>query len=768
MPFGVLLFSLRFLFRKILKISPFFVSSKTERNWRTRHVYCVKKESSQGLKRKIAVSKESSSETTQAADTAVEECMKIYRSSVARLSLQLLLPAVLTLSIVGADRSVFAQDRPIKVARVSLIEGEVSSKRADDPNNDWSDAGLNLPLSENDQLYSGSDGRAEIQLGGRNLIRINSDTNLRFNKLSSDTLQLSLPIGVATFRIHSLDRRQLDLVDARDDKNGDAVYFEVDTPTVAVTILKEGLYRINVLESGATEVIVRSGQAEIYNQEIGTVVIKSGRRAVIEDQGYYQILKLQDKDGWDLWNESRDHELISRINGSQSARRLPGWIPGVYDLDGYGDWIETPDYGWVWSPRSVASGWGPYRSGYWRWNPYYGMTWISYEPWGWIPYHYGRWAYYRNRWCWTPYVNLSFGYDWGWRPHLVTFYGWGGGGYSGGYRDGYRDGYRNGRWDYIGWSPLGPRDGHGNRPVNVRTLDNYDAPGGRSIMDRGRFDNGRAVVNQQVVLNTPAPPRPGSRAAATPAAIIAAPVPLRTEDLKPTQAMPSRNPLANRAAVAQRIEAPVVARRPIVRTSGDVRDGQALPPVPSRAGAGPAPVPQRPTEPARTDLQSSPSTATGQPDRPARSPRAPEYRPVERIPAPIRRPPVVAQPVPSRENPSRETQHYPAPSRTERSPEPDMPSRSESPRPNVERQDRQHETRRPDPPRQAPPQRESAPSRAPERQSSPPPSAPQRESAPSRPASPPPSAPARESAPSRPATPERSTPDRPAGPRRNE
>jgi hypothetical protein len=24
-------------------------------------------------------------------------------------------------------------------------------------------------------------------------------------------------------------------------------------------------------------------------------------------------------------------------------------------------------------------------------RPFYGWTWASYEPWGWLPYHYGRW-----------------------------------------------------------------------------------------------------------------------------------------------------------------------------------------------------------------------------------------------------------------------------------------------------------------------------------------------------------------------------------------
>src|SRR5262249_54213564 len=142
---------------------------------------------------------------------------------------------------------VIADERPLRVARISLIEGEVNYQRADDSRKEWFDATLNLPLDENDQLYSGPNGRAEIQLSGRNLIRISRDTNLRFTQFSSSVAQLPLPLGTASFRIHSLDRRQFDVVDERDGDLNEPIYFEVDTPTVAVTFIKEGDYRINVL-----------------------------------------------------------------------------------------------------------------------------------------------------------------------------------------------------------------------------------------------------------------------------------------------------------------------------------------------------------------------------------------------------------------------------------------------------------------------------------------------------------------------------------------
>ena len=51
------------------------------------------------------------------------------------------------------------------------------------------------------------------------------------------------------------------------------------------------------------------------------------------------------------------------------------------DLASYGDWIERPSYGWVWTPRAVSTSWRPYRDGHWV-STEPGWTWISDEPYG--------------------------------------------------------------------------------------------------------------------------------------------------------------------------------------------------------------------------------------------------------------------------------------------------------------------------------------------------------------------------------------------------
>src|SRR5436305_14466812 len=88
-----------------------------------------------------------------------------------------------------------------------------------------------------------------------------------------------------------------------------------------------------------------------------------------------------------------------------------------YDnLASYGNWIQRPSYGWVWTPSAVSTRWRPYEDGHWVWTDQ-GWTWITAEPYGSATYHYGR--LYQDPqigWAW-----LSC-YDWGpaWCSLLVA------------------------------------------------------------------------------------------------------------------------------------------------------------------------------------------------------------------------------------------------------------------------------------------------------------------------------------------------------------
>ena len=97
------------------------------------------------------------------------------------------------------------------------------------------------------------------------------------------------------------------------------------------------------------------------------------------------------------------------------------------DLAPYGQWIDDPQYGYVWSPDQDGSFRPYYTNGHWCMTEY-GNTWVSDFPWGWACFHYGRWTYDNYYgWIWIPGTN--------WGPAWVCWrYGEG----------------------YYGWSPLGP------------------------------------------------------------------------------------------------------------------------------------------------------------------------------------------------------------------------------------------------------------------------------------------------------------------------
>jgi hypothetical protein len=98
-------------------------------------------------------------------------------------------------------------------------------------------------------------------------------------------------------------------------------------------------------------------------------------------------------------------------------------------LSPYGQWGTHASYGDVWRPR-VAADWRPYSTGHWVYTDY-GWTWEADEPWGWAPFHYGRW-----------YHDASQG--WGWVPGNVWAPAW--------------VDWRNGG-GYIGWAALPPEVG---------------------------------------------------------------------------------------------------------------------------------------------------------------------------------------------------------------------------------------------------------------------------------------------------------------------
>lgn len=320
-----------------------------------------------------------------------------------------------------------------RVARLSFVEGDVSFLRAGVT--EWAPAVENLPLLAGDHLYAGRGARAEVQLGRGNYIRLSENTELTIADLSDSSARFEITEGTAIVRIERLAtafRR-----------------FEVDTPSTAVVVQQDGLYRFEVRNEKDTTLIVRRGEAEVSTEE-GNFKVREGHRLMVDasNGGKLELAVETARDDWDQWSHDRD-TTIART----SADLAPDYVTnyetnhnefyGVSDLSSYGTWTNYSSYGQCWIPR-VGSDWAPYRSGQWLWIPAAGWTWLSSEPWGWAPYHYGRWSYLSGLgWAWIPGFGSAYrGYrprDYHWRPALVFFFN-----------------SPTPRGNYVGWYPLGP------------------------------------------------------------------------------------------------------------------------------------------------------------------------------------------------------------------------------------------------------------------------------------------------------------------------
>ena len=111
------------------------------------------------------------------------------------------------------------------------------------------------------------------------------------------------------------------------------------------------------------------------------------------------------------------------FSGKASAQQANVSFQVFYDqLSPYGQWVDYPNYGYVWIP-DAGSDFVPYSTrGHWVLTDY-GFTWVSDYNWGWAPFHYGRWnndSYYG--WFWVP--DNEWGPAWvSWR-RADGYYGW--------------------------------------------------------------------------------------------------------------------------------------------------------------------------------------------------------------------------------------------------------------------------------------------------------------------------------------------------------
>src|SRR5439155_14340597 len=82
------------------------------------------------------------------------------------------------------------------VARISLIQGDVSTQRGD--TGDWAAAALNQPLVGGDRISTGDNSRAELQLDHANVLRLGNNSQVKIatvERVQNQRAQIQVQIG---------------------------------------------------------------------------------------------------------------------------------------------------------------------------------------------------------------------------------------------------------------------------------------------------------------------------------------------------------------------------------------------------------------------------------------------------------------------------------------------------------------------------------------------------------------------------------------------
>ncbi len=475
---------------------------------------------------------------------------------------------------------------------------------------DWAAALRNRPITSGDRISTAPDARAEVRVGS-SVLRIGARSEIELLQLDDERIAVQVHSGSVALRVRS---RAL-----ADD-------FTLVTPEARFKPLRAGHYRIDRLDD-----------ASFASSLVGELVLDDGQGPIVSTGQRIEV-----------WRESRERQLRQRWvalpqdamsawltredqqeQRTASTRFVSPEMTGAEELDRQGRWENHPEYGSLWVPIHVQAGWAPFRFGSWVWLRPWGWTWVDAQPWGFAPFHYGRWLMHRGRWCWAPGAYVARP---AFAPALVS---WGGGGH-GGISAGVVIGTTRRPLPGTDWAPLAPHEVY--RPhhaASPRYLERVNpGHGGHQGHDRHDVRDPREPRDRHV---RPQPqfgaPAHGSHTPASPAPHVVPHVPPHVPPHIPLQVPPHVSPNAPPHAPqhtpphlprGQQPQPPAFSSPPAapVPPAAPMPEARPLPPAPT-----PGVLPPRPHHPAPAASAPGGAVPGGPPlrpryERPRREPEA--------------------------------------------------------------------------------------------------------------------------------------------------
>jgi ferric-dicitrate binding protein FerR (iron transport regulator) len=239
------------------------------------------------------------------------------KTGLKRLSVVLLL-FVTAGSLAGQTRG-YPNNAPERIARLQYMSGQVSQAPCE--SSDWVAAEVNQPLQPPVCIWADKDSRAELNVVD-GFIRMSSETSVTLSTVNRGTVQFEVNQGVASLTVGYLMPGEI---------------FEIDTPNATLTVMKPGVYRVNVIPTqDQTWVTVRRGAVAATGAG-NSVTVNAGQQVRFQNKTSMQHTseKAPAPDGFDDWANVRDQRLGVRTS---PFGIVFGYPPPPYGPPGF--WVQ--------------------------------------------------------------------------------------------------------------------------------------------------------------------------------------------------------------------------------------------------------------------------------------------------------------------------------------------------------------------------------------------------------------------------------------------
>jgi len=250
----------------------------------------------------------------------------------------------------------FAQNREkfvisAKAGGINAISGQADVHPKGEA--EWQQLSITDDLDAGDRVRTANDGRVEILLNPGSYLRVGGDSEVELLNNALESLEVRLLRGTAIVEATGADGLELNI--------------NISTPHTKLAIVRQGLYRLNVVPNDATELIVRKGRVILSDSH---TKVKGGNKVVFSATNV-TVAKLtkEEKKGQDVDNWSKERaETLARANRHINNTMLTSAFASFRDWDPFsrsnGLWFYNGRLG-CYTFLPFYYGWGsPYGNSY--------------------------------------------------------------------------------------------------------------------------------------------------------------------------------------------------------------------------------------------------------------------------------------------------------------------------------------------------------------------------------------------------------------------